>query len=155
MRGYLFYLTGLLLIAFCSFAFFMPMRMTPQSQNGKEVHNVLGTPLQTCCTDPLTGFYRNGRCDTGPNDYGTHVVCAEMTDAFLSFTLSKGNDLSTPRPEYQFPGLKAGDKWCLCALRWKEAYEAGVAPPVVLERTHEKALEFILLEQLEEKALNE
>ena len=110
--------------------------------------NVLGTKLKSCCTDPMTGFYRDGYCKTGAEDYGTHVVCAEMTEAFLTFTKSRGNDLSTPIPAYQFPGLKPGDKWCLCALRWKEAYEAGVAPPVVLERTHKKALEFIAIDAL-------
>lgn len=110
--------------------------------------NVLGEPLQSCCTDPMTGFYRDGVCNTGPDDFGTHVVCAEMTAEFLSFTKSKGNDLSTPRPEYRFPGLKPGDGWCLCALRWKEAYEAGVAPPVRLASTHEKALEFVDLKVL-------
>jgi uncharacterized protein (DUF2237 family) len=110
--------------------------------------NVLGTPLQTCCTDPMTGFYRDGRCETGLEDHGTHVICAEMTEAFLTFTRSKGNDLSTPRPEYRFPGLKPGDKWCLCALRWREAFAENAAPPVVLERTHEKALEFVSLEDL-------
>jgi uncharacterized protein (DUF2237 family) len=105
--------------------------------------NVLGTPLIGCCTDPMTGFYRDGVCNTGPTDSGRHVVCAIMTEEFLRFTKSRGNDLSTPRPEYQFPGLKAGDGWCLCALRWKEAWEAGVAPPVKLEATHEKALEYV------------
>ena len=106
-------------------------------------NNVLGTPLIGCCTDPMTGFYRDGVCNTGPMDSGRHVVCAVMTEEFLTFTKSRGNDLSTPRPEYQFPGLKAGDGWCLCALRWKEAWEAGVAPPVKLEATHEKALEYV------------
>lgn len=115
--------------------------------------NVLGGELQTCCTDPMTGFYRDGKCNTGPQDYGTHVVCAEMTNEFLEFTKGRGNDLSTPIPAYSFPGLKAGDKWCLCALRWREALEAGVAPPVVLERTHKKALEYVLLEQLEANVL--
>ena len=110
--------------------------------------NVKGEALETCCTNPMTGFYRNGKCETGANDYGTHVVCAEMTDAFLDFTKLLGNDLSTPRPELRFPGLKAGDKWCLCALRWKEAHRAGFAPPVILESTHEKALEFIKLEDM-------
>lgn len=114
----------------------------------EQLKNVLGTELQTCCTDPLTGFYRNGKCQTGPDDYGTHVVCAEMTQEFLDFTLTRGNDLMTPIPAYRFPGLKPGDKWCLCALRWKEAYDAGYAPPVVLERTHEKALEFVKLDDL-------
>lgn len=111
--------------------------------------NVLGEPLQSCCTDPMTGFYRDGVCNTGPDDFGTHVVCAEMTAEFLSFTKSRGNDLSTPRPEYRFPGLKPGDGWCLCALRWKEAYEAGVAPPVRLAATHENALEFVDLKALQ------
>jgi uncharacterized protein (DUF2237 family) len=102
--------------------------------------NVLGTSLIGCCTDPMTGYYRDGICRTGPTDTGRHVVCAIMTDEFLTFTKSRGNDLSTPRPEYQFPGLRAGDGWCLCALRWKEAYAAGVAPPVKLEATHQRAL---------------
>ncbi len=116
--------------------------------------NVLGTKLEICCTDPMTGFYRNGSCDTGFDDYGTHVVCAEMTQEFLDYTKSKGNDLCTARPEYNFPGLKPGDKWCLCAIRWKEAFEAGVAPPVVLESTHQKALEFIQFEDLKKNELN-
>ena len=105
--------------------------------------NILGTVLQSCCIDPVTGFFRDGYCNTNQMDQGTHVVCAVMTDEFLEFTKSRGNDLSTPRPEYQFPGLKAGDHWCLCVLRWKEAREAGVAPPIKPEATHEKTLEFI------------
>ena len=112
--------------------------------------NIYGEELQSCCTDPMTGFFRDGSCHTNRMDQGTHVVCAVVTDAFLEFTKSRGNDLSTPRPEWQFPGLKAGDGWCLCALRWKDAYEAGVAPPVKLRSTHEKALEYIpkhILEQ--------
>jgi len=96
----------------------------------------------------MTGFYRDGYCNTGPQDYGTHVVCARVTDEFLRFTRAQGNDLSRPVPMYQFPGLKAGDGWCLCALRWKEAHEAGVAPPVVLEATHQRALDFIDLDTL-------
>lgn len=96
----------------------------------------------------MTGFFRDGSCRTGPEDLGTHVVCARMTAAFLEFTRSRGNDLSTPRPEYQFPGLKPGDRWCLCALRWREACEAGVAPPVELGATHAKALEWVSLELL-------
>lgn len=114
----------------------------------EESKNVLGGTLQTCCTDPVTGFYRDGKCNTGPQDYGTHVVCAEMTKEFLDFTKSRGNDLSTPISAYRFPGLKPGDKWCLCALRWKEALDAGVAPPVVLERTHQKALQYVSLKEL-------
>lgn len=112
--------------------------------------NVLGTDLIACCTDPLTGFYRDGHCRTGPTDSGWHVICAIMTEEFLTFTKFRGNDLSTPVPQYDFPGLRPGDGWCLCALRWKEAYEAGVAPPVRLEATHEKALEFVSLEALRE-----
>ncbi len=125
-----------------------------KSLNGY-TRNVLGTRLQTCCTDPMTGFYRDGNCETGPEDHGTHVVCAEMTQEFLEFTKSRGNDLSTPIPLYRFPGLKPGDKWCLCALRWKEAFEAGVAPPVILERTHEKALEFVEWDDLKARELQE
>ena len=115
--------------------------------------NVLGTELQVCCTNPMTGYFRNGKCETDPLDRGLHVVCAKMTKAFLLFTKNMGNDLSTPLPHYQFPGLKPGDCWCLCALRWKEAYLAGVAPPVILEATHEKALEVIDLEMLERYAV--
>lgn len=104
--------------------------------------NVLGTDLLTCSTQPMTGFYRNGCCDTGPEDMGVHVVCAVMTDEFLAFTASRGNDLSTPRPEHRFPGLRPGDRWCLCAARWAEALDAGVAPPVVLEATHARVTEW-------------
>ena len=116
--------------------------------------NVLGTTLIGCCTDPLTGFYRDGYCKTGPSDTGRHVICAKMTDEFLSFTLSRGNDLITPLPMYQFPGLKAGDHWCLCALRWKEAYNAGVAPPVKLAATHEAALNYVKMEELMQHAMD-
>lgn len=105
--------------------------------------NVLGTELVACCTDPPTGFYRDGYCRTGHLDSGRHVVCAIMTEEFLTFTKSRGNDLSTPIPQYDFPGLQPGDAWCLCALRWKEAHAAGVAPPVKLEATHESVLDFI------------
>ena len=115
--------------------------------------NVLGTDLQPCSKDPLTGFYRDGCCHTGAGDAGVHVVCARMTAEFLAFTKVRGNDLSTPRPEYRFPGLKPGDRWCLCADRWKEALDAGVAPPVVLEATHLAALEHLDLEDL--KQLND
>ena len=110
--------------------------------------NVIGTPLQQCCAQPATGFYRDGYCRTGPDDHGTHVIAATVSQEFLDFTKSRGNDLISPRPEFNFPGLKAGDKWCLCALRWKEAEQAGVAPPIDLEATHAKALEFIPLETL-------
>ena len=110
--------------------------------------NVLGGALQECGRDPVTGFYRNGCCETGPGDVGTHVVCAVMTTEFLAFTLARGNDLSTARPEFRFPGLEPGDRWCLCASRWREALEAGVAPPVVLEATHARALDVVSLADL-------
>lgn len=116
--------------------------------------NVLGTPLEPCSLDPLTGFYRNGCCDTGRGDFGVHVVCIEATAEFLAFSKSRGNDLSTPVPEYQFPGLKPGDRWCLCATRWQEALEAGMAPRVVLAATHMAALEFVALEDLKKHALD-
>lgn len=110
--------------------------------------NVLGSALAPCSIDPKTGFYRTGACETGPEDAGVHVVCARMTEAFLEFTKAQGNDLSTPRPAYDFPGLEPGDQWCLCAARWDEARGAGVAPPVVLEATHERALDTLRLEHL-------
>ena len=110
--------------------------------------NVFGDPLQECGRDPLTGFYRDGCCETGPDDVGTHVVCAVMTAEFLAFTKARGNDLSTPRPSFRFAGLNPGDRWCLCVSRWKEALDAGVAPPVVLEATHRKALDTVTLDDL-------
>lgn len=114
--------------------------------------NVLGGELETCSMDPMTGFYRNGCCNTGREDEGMHLVCAEMTDDFLVFSKSRGNDLSTPIPEYDFPGLMDGDRWCLCVLRWKEAHEAGKAPKVNLRATHISTLEFVDLEVLREFA---
>ena len=114
--------------------------------------NVLGQPLQACSYDPLTGFFRDGCCHTREDDTGSHVICARVTAAFLDFSRARGNDLITPRPEYRFVGLKPGDRWCLCALRWKEALEAGVAPPVVLEATHARALAVVSLEQLQAHA---
>lgn len=110
--------------------------------------NVFGEQLITCSTNPMTGFFRDGCCHTDENDLGTHTVCAVMTDEFLQFSLSRGNDLITERPEFVFPGLKPGDKWCLCATRWLEAYEAGVAPKVVLESTNERTLDFVPLDVL-------
>jgi uncharacterized protein (DUF2237 family) len=110
--------------------------------------NVLGGPLTVCGADPLTGFYRNGCCDTGADDLGLHVVCALVTAEFLAFSRSRGNDLSTPQLAYGFAGLRPGDRWCLCASRWQEALEAGVAPPVVLAATHEAALEVVRREDL-------
>ena len=116
--------------------------------------NVLGTELACCCNEPKTGFYRDGYCHTGPQDIGSHTVCAHMTEAFLDFEVRRGNDLTTPRPELGFPGLKAGDRWCVCVARWKEAMTAGVAPPVILTATHEKALAVVTLAELQAHALN-
>ena len=114
--------------------------------------NVLGGELKPCSIDPVTGFYRNGCCETGPEDLGLHTVCAVMTDAFLAFSKAVGNDLSTPRPEYGFSGLKPGDRWCLCAPRWKEALDAGMAPKIVLESTHEETLAIVPLGVLKDHA---
>ena len=114
--------------------------------------NVLGGDLQCCCTDPVTGFYRDGYCRTGPGDGGLHTVCAVMTAEFLEFSAARGNDLSTPRPEWGFPGLQPGDRWCLCVQRWVEACEAGLAPQIVLEATHSSAIEFVSMEDLLEHA---
>ena len=110
--------------------------------------NVLGTDLEPCGFDPLTGFYRDGCCDTGAEDAGVHVVCAEMTAEFLAFSAAQGNDLSTPRPQHGFAGLQPGERWCLCASRWQEAFEAGVAPPVHLTATHASASEWCSVEAL-------
>ena len=110
--------------------------------------NVLGTELVPCSFDPLTGYFRDGCCNTDASDRGSHVVCAVVTDEFLEYSKSRGNDLSTPRPEYRFAGLRDGDRWCLCAMRWREALSEGIAPEVVLECTHEKALDFVSLEHL-------
>ena len=115
--------------------------------------NVLGTELQTCSTDPLTGFYRDGCCRTGADDLGLHTVCVQATAEFLEFSREVGNDLSTPNPSYMFPGVQPGDRWCLCAARWKQALEAGLAPPVVLEATHISTLEFVDLEDLQAHAI--
>jgi len=113
-----------------------------------EARNVLGRPLAVCSGKPLAGFYRDGCCNTGEEDLGSHTVCAEMTTAFLAYTKMQGNDLSRPRPEFGFPGLKVGDRWCVCAARWKEALDVGLAPPVDLEATHEAALNVVSLEDL-------
>jgi uncharacterized protein (DUF2237 family) len=118
----------------------------------KAARNVLGGTLVPCSLDPLTGWYRDGCCHTDDQDAGSHVVCARMTPGFLNHQMERGNDLITPRPEHRFPGLKPGDKWCVCALRWREAYEAGYAPPVVLESTNERALEYVLLDWLRKAA---
>ena len=117
--------------------------------------NVLGTPLKTCSTKPLTGFYRNGCCDTGADDYGLHLVCTQVTGEFLAHQRDIGNDLSTPMPHFGFAGLKPGDRWCLCVTRWKESFLAGVFAPVVLEATHMSTLEFVDLEDLKRHAVAE
>jgi uncharacterized protein (DUF2237 family) len=114
--------------------------------------NVFGEVLETCGEDPVTGFYRDGCCNTGPRDAGSHTVCVEVTDAFLQYSRFRGNDLSTPIPEYGFPGLKAGDRWCLCAARWLEAHQQDMAPRVFLRRTHRRALETVPLELLRQYA---
>lgn len=116
--------------------------------------NVFGAPLETCSTSPMTGFFRNGCCDTNEMDRGSHTVCAVMTADFLAFSKSRGNDLSTPRPEYGFAGLKPGDRWCLCAARWMEAYQAGMAPKVRLVSTHRRALDVCPMEALRAHALD-
>ncbi|MEM1385359.1 MAG: DUF2237 domain-containing protein [Pseudomonadota bacterium] len=115
--------------------------------------NILGEPLSPCSLDPMTGFFRNGCCDTSPLDRGSHTVCAVMTAEFLAFSKARGNDLSTPRPEFGFAGLKPGDQWCLCAARFLEAYQAGKAPRVRLVSTHRRALDIVPIEALREMAL--
>jgi len=117
--------------------------------------NVLGGKLLPCCSSPMTGFYRDGYCRTGPGDYGLHTVCIEATAEFLAFSRAMGNDLTTPVPQYQFSGLEPGDRWCLCVTRWKEALDAGMAPAVVLSATHISALEFVSLEDLQRHAVKE
>jgi len=127
---------------------------TNGKQQASTARNLLGGPLVACSMKPLTGFYRTGCCDTGADDRGMHVVCAEVTEAFLAFSSSRGNDLRTPRPEYGFPGLKPGDRWCLCASRWQEALDAGVAPPVILAATHEAAVAVVQRADLLRHALD-
>ncbi len=119
-----------------------------------EAKNVFGEPLAPCSVDPLTGFYRDGCCNTGYEDTGIHVVCVQVTREFLEFSRRRGNDLSTPAPEHGFPGLRPGDRWCLCAGRWREALEAGVAPPVILAATHEETLAIVPLSDLNRHAVD-
>jgi uncharacterized protein (DUF2237 family) len=116
--------------------------------------NVLGEPLASCSEDPLTGFYRDGCCNTGPEDHGSHTVCTRVTSDFLKFSRSMGNDLSTPHPEFGFPGLRSGDQWCLCAARWQEALDAGAAPLVVLQATHAASLRIVKLADLKRHAVD-
>ncbi len=127
----------------------MPFDPNPPRSN----RNVLGGRLEECGRDPLTGYFRDGCCNTDEQDRGLHTVCAVMTAEFLTFSKSRGNDLSTPRPEFQFPGLKSGDRWCLCAARWREAFLAGVAPGVVLAACHEATLRIVRLEDLQAHAI--
>lgn len=127
--------------------------MDNQTQLEKPI-NVLGEPLQPCGLEPMTGFFRDGACNTAEFDYGSHTVCAQVTQQFLEFSRFRGNDLSTPKPEYGFVGLKPGDSWCLCAARWLEAYKAERAPKVYLARTHQKALDIISLDVLKEFAVD-
>ena len=129
-----------------------PQLMAPSRK--KIGRNVLGEPLEPCCMDPVTGFYRDGCCNTAAEDLGAHVVCAEVTEEFLEFSRGVGNDLSSPVPWMGFPGLVPGDRWCVCAARWREALAAGTAPPVVLAATHERALEFVSLDDLKRHALD-
>jgi uncharacterized protein (DUF2237 family) len=121
--------------------------------SARQARNVLGGELELCSMLPLTGFFRNGCCDTSREDYGSHTVCVRLTGAFLAYSKSRGNDLSTPRPEFDFPGLQPGDSWCLCAARWQEALDADCAPQVVLEATHEAALSILSLEDLQRHAV--
>lgn len=124
------------------------------AQAQDESINVLGEPLEDCGTDPVTGFFRDGCCNTGPEDVGSHTVCAVVTDEFLAFSRSRGNDLGTPRPEFGFPGLRPGDGWCLCAARWREALEAGCAPRVRLKATHRAALDICDLADLKRHSVD-
>ncbi|MGH1486124.1 MAG: DUF2237 family protein [Cellvibrionaceae bacterium] len=128
--------------------------MTKNNNVTSFAKNILGTPLENCCSDPITGFFRDGYCNTNQQDTGRHLVCVIVTDEFLEFSYKRGNDLITPRPEYGFPGLKSGDGWCLCADRWFEAYKENAAPSVNLLATHEKALDIIPLDALKKYAIN-
>ena len=139
-----------LLVVVLSTCAVQPASRAPPNQDA----NVLGGPLEVCGLTPMTGYARSGSCRSGPDDVGTHVICATMTQSFLDFTRSRGNDLVTPRAELDFPGLREGDRWCVCALRWREAFEAGCAPPVVLESTHARALEYVLMEWLRSHAMS-
>lgn len=130
----------------------MPFDEKGEGSGRRDSVNVLGSRLESCSRSPVTGFYRNGSCDTGPGDIGSHTVCAVLTAEFLAFSRSRGNDLSTPRPEFGFAGLQPGDRWCLCAPRWQEAFEAGAAPDVVLQATHAGALRYCNLEDLQAHA---
>lgn len=139
-----------LILIFIFFILFFSDNIENIDQN-----NIYGNVLKTCSTDPMTGWKRDGKCITDENDQGTHTVCAQVTDEFLEYTNSRGNDLTTPNDQFNFPGLKEGDKWCLCALRWKEAHEAGVAPLLDLNATNSKTLKYVDGEILEEYNINQ
>lgn len=124
------------------------MSETPSETHRSTQRNVVGGELQTCCTSPITGFYRTGCCETGPEDFGSHTVCVVMTEEFLAFSVAHGNDLVTPMPQYGFAGLKPGDRWCVCISRWREALLAGAAAPIVLAATHEEALKVVAIADL-------
>jgi uncharacterized protein (DUF2237 family) len=128
------------------------MPFDPKAPGGNTARNVLGGPIAECGSKPMTGFYRDGCCNTGRDDHGVHSVCALMTKDFLEFSRARGNDLSTPMPDFGFPGLKDGDRWCLCAARWREAFKAGCAPRVVLTATHERTLDYVSLDDLKKHA---
>jgi hypothetical protein len=130
------------------------MPFDPTSRRGNRARNMLSGPLADCCNNPVTGFFRDGCCNTGPEDHGAHVVCVQVTKEFLEFSIARGNDLSTPMPDFGFPGLKPGDRWCLCAARWREALRAGMAPSVVLTATHERTLDYVTLEDLKKYAID-
>jgi uncharacterized protein (DUF2237 family) len=132
----------------------MPLDSSGGGRRNEGASNVLGTTLEICSLQPRTGFFRDGCCNTGPEDVGSHTVCVEMTAAFLAFSKAAGNDLSTPRPEFGFDGLKPGDRWCLCAPRWQEAFEAGSAPRVVLRATEQSALDYCSLKDLKQFAVD-
>ncbi len=129
------------------------MSITNGNGHNPKPRNVLGGELKSCCTDPMTGFYRDGYCNTGPDDHGRHTVCIVATDEFLAYSKQVGNDLSTPMPQFDFPGVKDGDKWCLCVTRWQQALEDDMAPFVDLEATHESALDVVKLEDLKQYAV--
>ena len=128
--------------------------MADQKVDAQVDRNVLGGPLAMCSLRPMAGFFRTGCCETGPQDRGRHVVCAQVTEEFLEFSVANGNDLVTPQPDLDFPGLRPGDRWCLCAARWKEALDAGVAPPVILQATHEEAVAIVPLAVLKRHAID-
>lgn len=128
--------------------------MGEPSGESNEQLNALGLPIELCCQDPVTGFFRDGHCHTGPHDHGLHTVCALMTEEFLAFSAAAGNDLSTPIPQHGFPGLKEGDRWCLCAMRWHQAHQAGKAPRLFLRATHQKTLDVVPLDILKQHALD-